>query len=81
MFPLTRTRRASNAGAATLEDVSAQARPFDKDRIPMNDIDRTPERARGGFLGHVARTAAAVTGALFLQSAPTVTAVAPAPPG
>ncbi len=35
----------------------------------MNDTERTPELARRGFLGHVARTAAAITGALVLHPA------------
>ena len=35
----------------------------------MNDTNGTPELARRGFLGHVARTAAAVSGALFLHPA------------
>ena len=42
----------------------------------MNDTNGTPELARRGFLGHVARTAAAITGALFLQPAPASAAVA-----
>ena len=42
----------------------------------MNNTNGTPELARRGFVGHVVRTAAAITGALFLQPTPASAAVA-----